>query len=98
MWGVWASVHEKDFDQIHENWNSVGRENRIGPFKGRLANSLSIYPKTLNMKLAIRIQPAGQRPLFFLEEPGHLLTQAQENGLSREKACEYSCLLMRMAK
>ena len=73
LWGVWARVHEKDFDQIQEYWERVGRENVIGPFKGRLANSLSIYPETLSMKLEIRIQPAGQRPLFFLEEGSILL-------------------------
>lgn len=98
LWGVWARIHEKDFDEIHENWNSAGRESRIGPFKGRLANSLSIYPQTLGMKLEIHIQPVGERPLFLLEEPGHLLTQEQQNGLSREKAHQYACLLLRLAK
>jgi hypothetical protein len=98
LWGVWARIHENDFDQIHENWNSAGRENQIGPFKGRLANSLSIYPETLNMKLAIEIQPVSQRPLFLLEEPDHPLTQEQQNGLRREKAREYACLLLRMTK
>lgn len=45
LWGAWARVHEKDFDQIHEFWETAGREGAIGPFKGRLANSLSIYPR-----------------------------------------------------
>lgn len=98
LWGVWARVHERDFDEIHEHWNSAGRENRIGPFKGRLANSISIYPQTLNMKLAIQIRPAGERPVFVLEEPDHPLTQEQQNGLTGEKAREYACLLLRMAK
>lgn len=98
LWGVWARVHEKDFDQIHENWDSTGREKRIGPFKGRLANSLCIYPPTLSMNLAIHIQPLGERPLFLLEDPDHPLTQEQQNGLSREKARDYACLLLRMAK
>ena len=98
LWGVWARVHEPDFDEIHENWNSARRENRIGPFKGRLANSLSIYPQTLSMKLTIQIQPVGERPLFLLDEPEHPLTQEQQNGLSLEKARQYACLLLRLAK
>jgi hypothetical protein len=97
LWGVWARVHERDFDLIHENWDSMGRENRIGPFKGRLANSLSLYPETLSMKLAVHMQPAGQRPLFLLEEPDHPLTLEQQNGLALGKAREYACLLLRMA-
>lgn len=70
LWGVWARVHEKDFDTIHEFWEKEGREHKIGPFKGRLSNSLSIYADTLNLRLRIQILPVGQRPLFILEEPG----------------------------
>jgi hypothetical protein len=94
---VWARVHEKDFDQIQEFWEREGRESVIGPFKGRLANSLSVYPETLNMKLEIRIQPAGQRSLFFLEEGEHPLAIEQRLGIDMAKAREYVCILMRKA-
>lgn len=97
LWGVWARVHEKDFDQINEFWERAGRENVIGPFKGRLANSLSIYPDTLNLRLEIRIQPVGQRPLFVIEEAGHVLSLEQRNGLDMEKAKDYACILMRQS-
>jgi len=97
LWGVWAGVHEKDFDQIQEFWEREGRESVIGPFKGRLANSLSVYPETLNMKLEIRIQPAGQRPLFVLEEREHPLAIEQRLGIDMAKAREYVCILMRKA-
>jgi hypothetical protein len=95
LWGVWARVHEKDFDQIQEFWERVGRESVIGPFKGRLANSLAIYPDTINMKLEIRIQPAGQRPLFVLDEAEHPLAIEQRLGLDMAKAHEYACILLR---
>src|SRR6185437_10206036 len=88
LWGVWARVHEKDFDTIHEFWEKPGRENVIGPFKGRLANSLSIYPETLNLRLEIEIQPVGDRPLFFLEDE-HPLAGEQQQGLTPDKVKDY---------
>jgi hypothetical protein len=98
LWGVWARVHEEDFDEISDHWESEGREKKIGPYKGRLANSLSIYPETFNMKLEIQIEPVGTRPRFRLAELEHLLTVEQRTGLTLEKAREYACLLLRMAK
>ena len=98
LWGVWARVHEVDFDEFAEYWETERREEMIGPYKGRLANSLSIYPETLNMKLEIQIQPVGSRPLFFLEDQDHPMTIEQRTGLSMEKAKEYACLLFRMEK
>jgi hypothetical protein len=98
LWGVWATVHEKDFDELSAHWETEGREKKIGPFKGRLANSLSIYPDTFNLRLEVKIEPVGTRPLFFLEEPEHPLTIEQRKGLTKQKAEEYACLLLRMAK
>ncbi len=98
LWGVWARVHEVDFDEFAEYWETERREEMIGPYKGRLANSLSIYPETPNMKLEIQIQPVGSRPLFFLEDQDHPMTIEQRTGLSMEKAKEYACLLFRMEK
>lgn len=97
LWGVWARMHEKDYDTIAEFWEIEGREKKIGPFKGRLANSLSIYPETLSMRLRIQVEPVGVRPRFILEEPEHPLSIEQQAGLTFEKAQEYACLLMRMA-
>lgn len=63
LWGLWASVWEQDFDLIGETWETAGRENTVGPFKGRLANRLAEYsPSTADLKLSIRIMPAGERP------------------------------------
>jgi hypothetical protein len=96
--GVWASVHEKDYDEIEQHWESDGRERKIGPYKGRLANSLSLYPETLNLKLEIKIQPVGTRPRFFLEDTEHAMTVEQKTGLAMLKAEEYACRLLKMAK
>ena len=97
IWGLWARIKESDFDEISDHWESEGREKVIGPYKGRLANALSIYSDTLNQRLEVRISPLGARPLFILDDPGSLLYSEQHTGISQEKAVEYACLLMRMA-
>jgi hypothetical protein len=85
LWGVWATVWPEDFEEISESWEEEGRETRHGPFKGRLANQLSEYQNTLNLKVSVIIQPAGKRPVFVIEEPHPLATQ-QKEGISHEDA------------
>lgn len=94
IWGLWASVKEEVFNEISESWEEEGRETRRGPFKARLANSLSVYPETLNLKLRIVIQPLGTRPLFILEEEDHALAKSQQHGISRLEATELSATLL----
>jgi hypothetical protein len=93
IWGLWANLFEEDFDIISDHWETSNRENLIGPFNGRLGNSLSLYTNTGNLKLAIKIQPLGSRPLFFVSEP-HPLATEQEHGISIETARSYACKLM----
>ncbi len=97
MWGLWARVHETDFDQISDHWESEGREAIIGPYKGHLANALSIYTDTLDQRIEVRISPVGIRPLFVVEDTGTALYDEQHLGVSPQKAAERACLLMRMA-
>jgi len=40
----------------------------------------------------------GSRPLFIIEELDSTLCVEQRNGITRQKAEEYACLLLRMAK
>jgi len=94
IWGLWASVKEDVFNEMSESWEEEGRETRRGPFKARLANSLSVYPETLNLKLRIAIQPVATRPLFILEDEEHPLTKAQQCGISRLEAMELSSTLL----
>ena len=94
VWGLWALVKEEVFDEISASWEEQGRETRRGPFKARLANSLSVYPETLNLKLRMVIQPVGTRPLFILEEDQHPLATAQQDGISRVDAMELSATLL----
>ena len=93
LWGVWASVWKDDFDEISKHWETPGRENLIGPYKGRLNTRLSEYPDTLNLKCTIRIQPVGSRPLFYLDEPEHPLAYEQRQGISLERIQEIASRL-----
>jgi hypothetical protein len=97
LWGVWAKVEDQVFDAISEHWDSEGRETKIGPYGGLLANSLSIYPKTLNLPLKIQIMPVGVRPLFRLDGVDHSLAIEQKYGITAEHAQEYACHLLRIA-
>lgn len=94
LWGLWATVKEEVFNELSESWEEEGRETRRGPFNARLANSLSVYPETLNVKLRIVIQPVGTRPLFIVEEEQHPLATAQQHGISRLEAMELSATLL----
>jgi hypothetical protein len=100
LWGLWATVWEKDFDEIADCWETQGRENKHGPFNGRLANSVKDYPETLNLKLKIVLgapfKPdfglsgftVGTRPLFYIEESEHPFAKEQQHGISYQLAME----------
>lgn len=94
LWGVWASVHEEVFDEISDCWEQQGRENLHGPFKGRLGNSLKVYPETFNLKVNILSQSVGTRPLFIVEEPEHPLAIEQKCGITPRAAMELASLLL----
>jgi len=93
LWGLWASIREEVYDEIADSWELQGREKSRGPYKGRLGNSLSIYPPTLNLMLRIVIQPLGARPLFFIEEDHQLKTE-QAQGITSSRAQELATLLL----
>ena len=93
LWGLWAVVREAVFDEIEACWELQGREQTREPYKGRLNNTLSIYPETFNLKLRIVMQPVGTRPLFFIEEE-HQLAFEQLHGITASRAQELACLLL----
>jgi hypothetical protein len=94
LWGAWVRVWKEDFEEISKHWEIPGRENMIGPYKGRLNNRLSEYPDTLNLKCTIRIQPIGSRPLFYLVEPDDSLAKEQREGISLERIQDIASRLM----
>jgi hypothetical protein len=91
---LWASIREAVFDEVADSWEEQGKEGKYGPYKGRFANSLAIYPETLNLKLKNVVQPVGVRPLFFLEDNEHALAVQQRSGISQEQAVELASFLL----
>jgi len=79
------------FNEISAAWEEEGREKRLDPFKACLANSLSVYPETLNLKLRIIIQ--SRVPLFIIEEE-HPLAAARQRGMSLRAVAELSAKLL----
>jgi hypothetical protein len=96
--GLWATVHERAYDEISESWQEAGREKIRGPYKGRLANSLSVYAGTLNLKVTILVQPVGTRPSFLIDEREHPLAVEQQTGISKARASELVALLLHQEK
>jgi hypothetical protein len=96
VWGVWASVLEETYEEISECWELKDREKCRGPFKGRLANSLSIYSETLNLKIRIVLQPVGIRPVFILEDTDHPLAVEQHTGITEQAAVKIVSLLLHL--
>jgi hypothetical protein len=94
LWGLWALIKEEAFNEISDSWEEDGREQRHGPFKGRLANSLKIYPDSLNAKVRIILQPVGTRPLFELEEPERSIAVTQASGISKSEANKLAATLL----
>ena len=84
VWGLWVSVKEEVYDEVSDFWTREGREKLHGPYKGRLANSLTVYPETLNLKTEISLQSVGIRPLLKIGEADHLLAREQSAGISRK--------------
>jgi hypothetical protein len=86
-WGVWSSLSEANFNRYLELWDAedVSRE---APYFGWLSNRLPFYPDTLELKLAVRLQNEGQRPLLELEPTDHPLALDQREGMTWARAVE----------
>jgi hypothetical protein len=84
-WGVWCKLDWKDYklcwDRFEENDNSS-----VLPLKGTLANNLRHYPDTLGRSCTIHLQNDRMRPLAFLDNPEHLLTIHQRDGMALAEA------------
>jgi hypothetical protein len=98
LWGLWALVKQKDFDEIADHRETKGRERRIGPYRARLANSVSLYSETFNLPVTVRIKPVDERPVFLVDDENHPLSTEQKKGISMVKAQEYACTLLRIGE
>ncbi len=93
VWGIWVSLAQNNFERIGELWDVEIRENEP-PFFGFLANDISIYPQTLNLKCRVHLKNAGERPLIELEPTGHPLAGEQRDGISLHRVMEIAAALL----
>jgi hypothetical protein len=94
LWGAWARVWQRDYEEFAAHYHSEGREKLIGPYKVRLCNKLPGYgPETLNLKCTLKVQPVGTRPLLVIDEPEHPLAIEQRNGITLTRARQISALV-----
>ena len=92
-WGIWSSLGKASFERyvkLFEAPNVTGE----GPYFGWFSNRLPFYPDTLNLKLEVRLQNGGLRPLFGLEPSDHPLAIDQRDGMSWQRAVSFAEQLM----
>ena len=87
IWGVWASLSEKDFERAHAMIGGAGRESEP-PSVGWLASDIPLYPPCLQLIVDVHTQPAGLRPLMVLRSADHPLVVEQKNGISPSRVQE----------
>jgi hypothetical protein len=93
LWGAWARVWQKDYEEMSDFWDTPEREKTIGPYKGRLNNNIPTYePETFDLKCTLMIQPIGTRPLFVIEEPEHPLAIDQRHGISMNRVLQIASI------
>lgn len=87
VWGVWASLSEKNFRRMAEIWETPGRESEP-PCFGWLCTSLPLYPETLSLKTNVHTRLLGQRPFVELEPTNHPLAVEQRTGITMDRVRE----------
>lgn len=80
-WGVWVSLSQKSFDEVHEHWEDPART-ELGPHFGWLCTAIPGYPDTMYLKTNVHQQPVGNRPTVELEPTDHPLAVHQRAGIS----------------
>ena len=94
LWGVWARVWGKDYEEFAAHYRVEDREKSIGPYKVRLCNRLPGYDsETLNLKCTLDVQSVGSRPRLVIDEPEHPLAVEQRNGFTLTRARQISALV-----
>lgn len=83
-YGVWASLLKRDFEFAVKHFD-LGSFEGLGPWRGRLVNTLHGYPETINLKCSVRPQSGRRRPLIELEQSDHPLAREQQHGVTLDR-------------
>jgi hypothetical protein len=93
IWSVWVSLAQTHFERINELWNTEVRDTEPTLF-GFLANEITVYPRTRNLKCSLRLKNAGIRPAVELEHSDHPLSAEQRHGITVERVMEIAAAAM----
>lgn len=81
-WGLWVEVAKKDHDRVVRDFDAKKEQK---PFKGRLANNVAQYGRTLGLEVIGR-PCAGHRPLLYTSELSkHPLAIEQRLGIDTKR-------------
>ncbi len=87
-WLVWIEVSANDFLKMSDLWTVEGREKKVEPCDGRLANNLAIYKeRTLGLPVKLHTRPVGVRP-FVEVLADHQLRDEQRRGMTLHRVQE----------
>ena len=86
-WGVWTTLSKKNFDRMVKLWNDPKLVNEP-PYFGWLANSIDLYPETLNLKTTVHSRSVTERPYIEVEPTDHPLALEQRRGITTERVRE----------
>ena len=82
-WGLWVEVTKKDHDRLLRDFQRNTKNQ--APFKGKLANDLKIYGRTLGLEIVGK-PCAEHRPLLYMPEPStHSLAIEQRAGINTKR-------------
>lgn len=88
------SVSRPVFDAYLESWTVEGREKRLAPAEGFVANTLPYWRSTMNTACMLLPQCVGCRPLVQLTDAAHPLFVAQRDGISFTEAEKIKNMLL----
>ena len=86
-WGVWVSLHKRNFDKMVDLWSDPKLLDEP-PYFGWLSNSIDLYPETLNLKTNVHSRAINERPIVVLQETDHPLAVEQRHGIAPERVRE----------
>ena len=83
-WGVWTSLSEKSFTEMHENWRNPERA-KLPAYFGWLCTQIPTCPDTMFLKTSVQHRDIGLRPIVAVEPTDHALSLHQQNGIARHE-------------
>ena len=86
-WSIWSTLSEANFRRSADLWETPGRESEP-PYFGWLSNQIPGYPWTVNIRVLVRTQEVGVRPLIEVVEDGHQLAREQREGIDEPRLDE----------